>query len=493
VPEYVLIVLVTATVTYLLTPLVRRGAIAARAMHAARDRDVHVVPTPLLGGLAIYGGLAAGLMVAGQLTPLRTVLAGNRTAAGLLLAGGLIVVVGVVDDRWGLSPISKLAGQAAAGGILYWSGAQLGWLPMPGNSTLVLTPNESTALTIFLVVATINAVNFIDGLDGLAAGIVCIAAIAFFAYYYRLTQVYVLPEQAGPALASAILAGACLGFLPHNFYPARIFMGDTGSMLLGLLLAYIPISTIASLAYADNLRPAVNRFPEILPLLLPAAILVILVIPYADLLLAVVRRTRAGLSPLAPDRKHLHHRLLDIGHSHRSSVLIMYLWAALFAGTVVWLSIAKTPLIALAMTTLAAMLVLLLMSMPRLRWWERSRRAAAAAAGPAVAASAVARPVPAPALSTLSAPVPGTTVSPAASHPSAPPHPSAAPRPAAAERTAVRSAAAGRPVPTSTGGSPAVGAPARPAGAGPQRLAPHDHLAVPAAPPGLPDHLRHVR
>jgi UDP-GlcNAc:undecaprenyl-phosphate/decaprenyl-phosphate GlcNAc-1-phosphate transferase len=509
VPEYVLIVLVTAAVTYLLTPLVRRGAIAARAMHAARDRDVHVVPIPLLGGLAIYGGLAAGLMVAGQLTPLRTVLAGNRTAAGLLLAGGLIVVVGMVDDRWGLSPISKLAGQAAAGGILYWSGAQLGWLPMPGNSTLVLTPNESTALTIFLVVATINAVNFIDGLDGLAAGIVCIAAIAFFAYYYRLTQVYVLPEQAGPALASAILAGACLGFLPHNFYPARIFMGDTGSMLLGLLLAYIPISTIASLAYADNLRPAVNRFPEILPLLLPAAILVILVIPYADLLLAVVRRTRAGLSPLAPDRKHLHHRLLDIGHSHRSSVLIMYLWAALFAGTVVWLSIAKTPLIALAMTTLAAMLVLLMMSMPRLRWWERSRRAAAVVAGPVVAGPGVAGPVmagagmtrpgPAPALPTLSAPVPAATPAPAPPHPSAPPNPSAPPRPsgparpAAAEPAAVRSAVAGRTVPASTGGPSAVGASARPAGAGPQRLGPRDRLAVPPRPPGAPRHARHVR
>jgi len=393
VPEYVLTLLVTAAVTYLLTPLVRRGAIAAGAMHKARDRDVHVVPIPLLGGLAIYGGLAAGLMVASELTPLRTVLLGNRTAAGLLLAGGVIVIVGVVDDRWGLSPISKLAGQAAAGGILFWSGAQLYWLPMPGNGTLILTPNESTALTIFFVVATINAVNFIDGLDGLAAGIVCIAAAAFFAYYYRLTEVYTLPEQAGPALASAVLAGACLGFLPHNFYPARIFMGDTGSMLLGLLLAYIPISSIASLAYADNLRPAVNRFPEILPLLLPAAILVI---PYADLLLAVVRRYKAGLSPLAPDRKHLHHRLLDIGHSHRSSVLIMYLWAALFAGTVVWLSIARTQLFVLAVTTLAAMLVLLMMSMPRLRWWERGRRARPPAARPAPVPVVPAPLLPAP-------------------------------------------------------------------------------------------------
>jgi UDP-GlcNAc:undecaprenyl-phosphate/decaprenyl-phosphate GlcNAc-1-phosphate transferase len=402
VSEYVLTLLVTAAVTYLLTPLVRRGAIAVGAMHEVRDRDVHVVPIPLLGGLAIFGGLAVGLMVASELSPLRTVLVGNRTAAGLLLAGGVIVIVGAIDDRWGLSPISKLAGQAAAGAILVWSGAQLGWLPLPGNGTLILSSNQSTALTIFFVVATINAVNFIDGLDGLAAGIVCIAAVAFFAYYYRLTQVYTLPEQAGPALASAILAGACLGFLPHNFYPARIFMGDTGSMLLGLLLAYVPISSIASLGYADTLRTAVNRYPEILPLLLPATILVI---PYADLLLAVVRRTRAGLSPLAPDRKHLHHRLLDIGHSHRSSVLIMYLWAALFAGGIVWLSIAKTPLSLLAVTTLAAMLALLMMSMPRLRWWKRGRRAQASVARPAAAPAAAAPAVPAPVSPASAAPV----------------------------------------------------------------------------------------
>jgi UDP-GlcNAc:undecaprenyl-phosphate/decaprenyl-phosphate GlcNAc-1-phosphate transferase len=438
VSEYVLTLLVTAAVTYLLTPLVRRGAIAVGAMHEARDRDVHVVPIPLLGGLAIFGGLAVGLMVASELSPLRTVLVGNRTAAGLLLAGGVIVIVGAIDDRWGLSPISKLAGQAAAGAILVWSGAQLGWLPLPGNGTLILSSNQSTALTIFFVVATINAVNFIDGLDGLAAGIVCIAAVAFFAYYYRLTQVYTLPEQAGPALASAILAGACLGFLPHNFYPARIFMGDTGSMLLGLLLAYVPISSIASLGYADTLRTAVNRFPEILPLLLPVTILVI---PYADLLLAVVRRTRAGLSPLAPDRKHLHHRLLDIGHSHRSSVLIMYLWAALFAGGIVWLSIAKTPLSLLAVTTLAAMLALLMMSMPRLRWWKRGRRARTPAARPAPAPAAV---VPAPVSPILSAP------------------PAVAP-PAVAP--------------------PAV-APARPAEARPQSTGPRD--PVPARPPGVP-------
>ncbi len=372
-----LTVLVAAAVTYLLTPLVRRGAMAVGAMHAGRDRDVHVEPIPLLGGFAMYGGLAAGLLVAAQIKPLRDVFAGSRMTAGLLLAGGLIVAVGFVDDRWGLNPASKLAGQVAAGAVLVWSGALLNWLPEPGGATLVLTQDQATALTILVVVATINAVNFIDGLDGLAAGIVGIGAAAFFLYYYTLTKRLGLDEQTGPALASAVLAGICIGFVPHNFYPARIFMGDTGAMLLGLLLAYAPISSIASLDPSTLTTPAAyrigtpNRFPEILPLILPAAILVI---PYADLLLAVVRRTRAGKSLFAPDRKHLHHRLLEIGHSHRSSVLIMYLWATLFSGTVVWLSIAKTQLFVLAVATVGAVLMLLLMSMPRLRWWDRSRR-----------------------------------------------------------------------------------------------------------------------
>ena len=371
--EYLLTLILTAAVTYLLTPLVRRVAVATGAMHVGRERDVHTEPVPKLGGLAMYGGLAAGLLIASRISPLRTIFAGSRMAAGLLIAGGLLVIVGFVDDRWELNWVAKLAGQVAAAGVLVWSGAQISWLPVPGGGTLILTQDQATALTILVVVATINAVNFIDGLDGLAAGVVGIAATAFFVYYYTLARVVGLPEQAGPALACAVLAGACLGFVPHNFYPARIFMGDTGSMLLGLLLAYAPIASIASLDYASLTEyrfATVNRFPEILPLIPPLAILII---QYADLLLAVVRRTRAGLSPFAPDRKHLHHRLLDIGHSHRLRVLIMYLWTMLFSGTVVWLSVAETPVWILAGVTLIAMLALLLMSMPRFRFWNRGR------------------------------------------------------------------------------------------------------------------------
>ncbi len=376
--DYVLTLLVTAAVTYLLTPLVRRFARRIGAIKEPRDRDVHVAPVPLLGGLAMYGGLAAGLLVADQIPQLRGALANTGMISGLLLAGGLLVVVGAVDDRWGMSPLTKAAGQVAAGGIVVATGTQITWLPLPGGNTFFPTSDQATLLTILIVVATINAVNFIDGLDGLAAGIVAIAAISFFLYYYSMTRVIDISALAAPALASAILIGMCLGFLPHNFSPASIFMGDTGSMLLGLLLAYAPISGITSLDPA-LLGHSVNRYPEILPLLLPAALLVI---PYADLLLAVARRTRAGQSPFAPDRKHLHHRLLEIGHSQRASVLIMYLWAALFSGSIVWLSIQRTvqrgstnhhgqPVLVFIGITVAAVVALLLLAMPKLRGGSR--------------------------------------------------------------------------------------------------------------------------
>ncbi len=357
--EYVITLLAAAAVTYILTPAVRRFAIAVGAMHAARERDVHEQPTPLLGGFAIYGGLAVALLLASRLRGLNSVFTETNMAKGLLLAGGLVVIMGFVDDRWGMGALSKLAGQVAAGVILVWSGAEIPWLPEPGGVTLILTSDQQVAVTILVVVVTMNAVNFIDGLDGLAAGIVGIGAIAFFAYYFTLVHRLGLLDQSEPALVSVLLAGVCIGFLPHNFYPARIFMGDTGSMLIGLLLAYAPISSLALLdpasltdtqAYAAG---TVNRYGAFIPLLVPAAILLI---PYADLLMAVVRRTRAGKSVFAPDKKHLQHRLLAIGHSHRTSVLIMYLWAALFSGTVILLSIVRTPLFVLAIVTVVAVL-----------------------------------------------------------------------------------------------------------------------------------------
>jgi UDP-GlcNAc:undecaprenyl-phosphate/decaprenyl-phosphate GlcNAc-1-phosphate transferase len=373
--EYLYILIIAAVVTYLLTPLVRRGAIAINAQHAPRSRDTHTAPTPLLGGLAMYGGLVAALLVAYRLSYLQQAFPSSRTITGLLLAAGLLVAIGIVDDRWEIGAIPKLAGQIAAGGIVAWSGAFLGWIPLPGGETLLLEPDLSYTVTILIVVATINAVNFIDGLDGLAAGVVGISALAFMVYSYTLTNSVGIPSQSVPAVVSAVLAGVCIGFLPHNFNPARIFMGDTGSMLLGLLLAYGPISSTASLDnnilvnYASS--SPVDRFATILPLL---TVVAILIIPYTDLLLAVVRRMLAGQSPFAADRQHLHHRLQNLGHSHRQTVLLMYLWAALFSGTVVGLSVIRVPLIWLALATVGAMIALLLATMPRLRPWRSTGR-----------------------------------------------------------------------------------------------------------------------
>jgi UDP-GlcNAc:undecaprenyl-phosphate GlcNAc-1-phosphate transferase len=245
--DYLFILIIAATVTYLLTPLVRSLAIKINAQHAARSRDVHTEPTPLIGGLAMYGGLVAALLVAERLTYLRSAFPSARTVDGLLAAGGLLVLIGIVDDRWGMSAISKLAGQIAAGGILAWSGVYLPWLPLPGGDTFVLEPDLSYTLTILLVVITINAVNFIDGLDGLAAGVVGIAGLSFLIYSYTLTNSLKIPSQSVPAVASAVLVGICAGFLPHNFNPARIFMGDTGALGLGGLIGGLAVSTRTTL------------------------------------------------------------------------------------------------------------------------------------------------------------------------------------------------------------------------------------------------------
>jgi UDP-GlcNAc:undecaprenyl-phosphate/decaprenyl-phosphate GlcNAc-1-phosphate transferase len=368
--DYLFVLIIAAVVTYLLTPVVRQGAIKVHAQHEPRTRDVHTKPTPLLGGLAMYGGLVAGLLVADRLSYLKQAFPSSRIIEGLLLAGGLLVVVGIVDDRWGLGAISKMAGQIAAGGIIVWSGADVSWLPGPGSGTVDLEQDLSYVLTILIVVATINAVNFIDGLDGLAAGVVGISAVAYLVYSYELTNSVHVQSQSVPATVSAILAGMCIGFLPHNFNPARIFMGDTGAMLIGLLLAYGPIESAASLDpgvlvnYSDN---PVNRFPTILPLIIPVAIWII---PYTDMVLAVIRRTMKGMSPFDADRQHLHHRMQNLGHSHRQSVLLMYLWAALFSGLVVGLSVVRIALIWFAVITVAATGALVLATAPKLRPWH---------------------------------------------------------------------------------------------------------------------------
>src|SRR5690606_101995 len=185
------------------------------------------------------------------------------------------------------------------------------------------------------IIAMANAVNFVDGLDGLAAGVVGLGAAAFFSYSYLLAVDRSLNRATTATLVTVVVAGACLGFLPHNFFPARVFLGDSGAYLLGLLLTASTISLTGwldpSVMATDGVRQSL--LPALLPLILPIAVLAL---PFIDLVLAVIRRTKAGRHPFDADQKHLHHRLhLELGHSHRGAVLVMYLWAGLLAFGVV--------------------------------------------------------------------------------------------------------------------------------------------------------------
>ncbi|MGN9782391.1 undecaprenyl/decaprenyl-phosphate alpha-N-acetylglucosaminyl 1-phosphate transferase [Nonomuraea sp. ZG12] len=368
--EYLFMALIAAAVTYLLVPLVRRFAIRIGAMPEIRDRDVHTTPTPRLGGLAMYGGLVAGLLVASELTNTGEALADSdgQPVLALIIGGGLITVTGFLDDWWGMDPFIKLAGQIAAAGVLVYYGLRLTYIPLPkdwGGSTS-LDYTLSTIITILVVVVAINAVNFVDGLDGLAAGIVCIAGMATWAYSIFLKQSITGDRITTTAAITAVLIGTCLGFLPHNFHPAKIFMGDTGAMLIGLVLA----SSIVTVTPVDpSVIEGINRFGVLLPLLVPAAVLVL---PLIDLITAVVRRTSYGMSPFAPDRGHLHHRLMDIGHSHRQSVLIMYAWAFLFAFGIFAMSAIGVPVLLFPVMILLALGVLVMMAAPR---WRRRARA----------------------------------------------------------------------------------------------------------------------
>ncbi|WP_030258549.1 MraY family glycosyltransferase [Streptomyces violens] len=408
--EYLLTLCVTAAVTYLLTGPVRKFAIAAGAMPEIRARDVHREPTPRLGGIAMFGGLCAGLLVSAHLTNIKSVFEFSNEPRALLSGAALIWILGVLDDKWGVDALIKLGGQMIAAGVMVLQGLTILWIPVPGIGTVSLTPMQGTLLTVALVVITINAVNFVDGLDGLASGMVCIAAAAFFMYAYRIWYGYGLEAAAPASLFAAILMGMCLGFLPHNMHPARIFMGDSGSMLIGLVLAAGAISVTGQVdpdamqLFAGSERLAVHTMvPVYIPLLLP---LTIIAVPFADLVLAIVRRTWNGQSPFTADRGHLHHRLLEIGHSHSRAVLIMYFWSALIAFGAVAYSVNNASVwIVLGIVVLSAVglgLLLLPRFRPRAPRWAhwmvppRYRRqagtdvadGAAAEAGPSGAAAA---------------------------------------------------------------------------------------------------------
>ena len=319
-----------ALATGLTTPLARQFAERSGLLHAPHDRDVHDSPTPSLGGPAMLIGLLVGALVAWLIGDFDAVFATRSEMLGVLIAATVMCAVGVVDDIRPVSAPAKLAGMVLAGSTLSLVGVSLVVLRIPFVDVVLLSPDLSALATVLWVVLLANALNLIDGLDGLATGIVAIAATTFVLYAVRLGNEGLLFEGNPGALIAVLVAGICLGFLPHNVHPARIFMGDGGALMLGLLMA----ASTVSVGGRTDAAYSGQSFFFFAPLVIP---LVILGVPLFDMLFAVVRRaTTPGLSVTVADKDHLHHRLLRLGHGHWRAVLILWAWTALLSGFVLW-------------------------------------------------------------------------------------------------------------------------------------------------------------
>jgi UDP-GlcNAc:undecaprenyl-phosphate GlcNAc-1-phosphate transferase len=322
--------LISAVITFGMSLVVYKLSLKYRLYPKIRERDVHTRPTPRLGGIAMFLGILVAFgvswLLASQFGVLSLIFSDSGPIVAILGASLLIVVIGVADDIWDLDWMTKLAGQFVAAGLIGWlGGVQILSLPIGGLT--VGSPIMSIVITLFAIVLVMNAINFIDGLDGLVAGVALIANGTFLIYTYLL-QREISPQNyfSLAGVIAAILVGACAGFLPLNWHPAKMFMGDAGSLLIGLLMATSAISVTGTIN-PETLQTLGRStlVPAFIPIILPFAVLIV---PLLDFGLAVIRRLRAGKSPFSADRKHLHHRLLDMGHTHLHAVLIFYAWTA---------------------------------------------------------------------------------------------------------------------------------------------------------------------
>ncbi|NWN88019.1 MAG: undecaprenyl/decaprenyl-phosphate alpha-N-acetylglucosaminyl 1-phosphate transferase [Micrococcaceae bacterium] len=315
---YLAVVAITALLSFALTPVARMLGVRGRVYTPTRKRDMHREPIPKLGGAAMAISVVT-VMGLGSLVPF---LAGIYQApvVGILIAIMILLIMGVADDLWDLHWLIKFAGQVLAAGVVAAAGIRVeampvGWIHVENEIAQIL-------ITIFVIVLTINAFNFIDGLDGLAAGVAVIGGSAFFFYSYLLTRTINAYDYSNlSTLLTALLIGACIGFLPFNFNPARIFMGEVGAQLIGLLMATAAVAVTADLGALEGFR--FRNIPAYMPILLPLAVMLL---PLLDLVMAVLRRTARRSSPFTADRGHIHHKLVDGGYTHRQAVLLLYLW-----------------------------------------------------------------------------------------------------------------------------------------------------------------------
>ena len=299
-PEVLYGAVIAFVIVVLLTPAVGGMARMLGAVDNPDARRVNRRPIPRLGGLAIFLGIVV---------PALAFLDLSGESRGVLLGAAIACVVGAVDDFRGLSPPVKLAGQVLAAAMPPAFGVWIDHFTLPFLGAVDVPAGVGVPLSILFIVAVMNMVNFLDGLDGLAAGVCGIAGVTYAVLALSLGK----PD---PAILSAIVAGACLGFLRHNFFPARIFMGDSGAMVLGFILASVSIQGLLKTA-------------STVVLLLP---LLVLAVPILDTSFVVAKRLKHGQPIYTADRSHLHHRFLNIGFSQRRAALTMWLWCLSLAG-----------------------------------------------------------------------------------------------------------------------------------------------------------------
>jgi UDP-GlcNAc:undecaprenyl-phosphate GlcNAc-1-phosphate transferase len=328
-PNYILVAGIAAVVTFVLTFVMRWAAPRIGAIALPGPRSVHTRPLPSLGGAAMFVGFLVAFAVASRITQFSEMFTDNSEPVGLLLAAAVMFVVGAIDDIRPVSPPAKIAGQVLSGSVLSLLGVTMLYfrVPFANSEFVVLSPDLAPLVTVLGVVLLANAINLIDGLDGLAAGIVFIAAGAMFLYADRLFKAGLLGGSNLAPLVAAITVGVCAGFLPHNFSPARIIMGDAGAMFLGLLMATLVITIGGRTADPFSGQTYFYFAPLIIPI-------VILGVPIIDTVFSFVRRVLRGQHFAQADTEHLHHRLMRMGHGPRRAVLILWAWTALLSAVV---------------------------------------------------------------------------------------------------------------------------------------------------------------
>jgi UDP-GlcNAc:undecaprenyl-phosphate GlcNAc-1-phosphate transferase len=300
---YVVLSVIALIFSLILTPIVKWIAIKIGAVDKPDERKVHTGIMPRMGGLAIY----LSLLVTYIIGILFLNIPENNMVTGLFVGGTIIIFVGILDDRFQISPWMKLLGQLIATSSLLFFDLTLKTIHLPFVNGEVSLGLLSIPITFLWVIGITNAMNLIDGLDGLAAGVCSIAALSFFAVSLMLGNTVV-------AIISIILFGSLLGFLKYNFHPAKIFMGDTGSLFLGFILATVSLLELKKIGVISFLFP-----------------IFILGLPISDTLFAIIRRKLNNMPISKPDKKHLHHCLIDLGFSHKKTVLVMYAVSIIFS------------------------------------------------------------------------------------------------------------------------------------------------------------------